>query len=48
MALVAAEYFPESGNTLLTIIICATVVFELGGPVLAGIALDRTNRALGE
>jgi Kef-type K+ transport system membrane component KefB len=42
MALVASEYFPEYGDVLLSVIICATIVFEIVGPILSRLALLRT------
>lgn len=43
MALVTIEYFPAYRDTVLTVIICATIVFEIIGPILARIALLRTG-----
>ena len=43
MALVASSYFPQYRDTVLTIIICATIVFEIIGPLLARIALFRNG-----
>lgn len=43
MALLAAESFPEHGDTILAIAIGSTVVFELVGPVLTQIAVARNS-----
>lgn len=43
MALVAAERSPEYGMTVLQVAIGATVVFELIGPVLTGVALRKAG-----
>ena len=45
MALVAATEFPEIADTVLTLTIGATVVFELVGPVATILALHTVNRA---
>lgn len=45
VALVAAERRPELADTLLAVVIGATVVFELIGPVIARTALIRTGEA---
>ena len=45
MALVAANQFPQHQQTLLTIIISATIVFEVIGPVFTRIALKKTRDA---
>ncbi len=39
MALVTKQHFPEWGDTILSIIIATTVLFELIGPILTRIAL---------
>ncbi len=43
MALVALDRFPELADTILPVIIGATVVFELVGPVLTRLALVRVG-----
>jgi len=45
MALVAGDRFPEYRDTVITVIIAATVVFELFGPVLARHLLQRESNA---
>ncbi len=47
MALVAAERFPTFGETLLTVTVASTVIFELVGPYLTLFALDRAAGAHG-
>lgn len=42
MALVASNHFPEYRQLLLTVVIGATVFFELTGPVLTRLAIKRT------
>jgi Kef-type K+ transport system membrane component KefB len=42
MALVAAQRFPEAGDTILPVIVAATVIFEVLGPVSTRYALERT------
>jgi len=44
MALVASSYFPEHGEVLLPLVISATVLFELVGPVFTRLALGRAER----
>lgn len=44
MALLAQEKFPESGELILQITIGSTVVFELFGPLMTRIALNRARR----
>lgn len=41
MALVAAEQLPEVGEVLLPIVVAATVIFEMLGPVATRFALER-------
>jgi Kef-type K+ transport system membrane component KefB len=41
MTLVAANYFPEYRQTLLTVVISATIFFELFGPVLTRMAIQK-------
>jgi len=41
MTLVAANYFPEYRQTLLTVVISATIFFELLGPVFTRIAIQK-------
>ena len=41
MALVAANYFPQYSEILLSVVISATIFFEIIGPVLAKMALKR-------
>jgi Kef-type K+ transport system membrane component KefB len=43
MALVTAERFPEEAALILPVVIGATILFELAGPVLARVALDRAG-----
>jgi hypothetical protein len=43
MALLTANRFPEYQQTILSIIISTTVVFELFGPVFTSMALKRTQ-----
>ena len=43
MALVAANRFPEYRQTLLSVVISATIFFEIIGPIFARIALRRTE-----
>jgi Kef-type K+ transport system membrane component KefB len=45
MALVAAQSFPEHANTILTLTIGATVVFEIIGPIGVVLALRRVKAA---
>ena len=45
MALVAAQSFPEHANTILTLTIGATVVFEIIGPIGVLVALRRVDAA---
>ncbi len=45
MALVASEQFPDYADTLLSVAIVATLVFELAGPVLVRIALHKVGEA---
>ena len=41
MALVASDYFPQYSEILLSVVISATIFFEIVGPVLAKMALQR-------
>lgn len=41
MALLAAEYYPKEGATLVAVAACSTVFFEVVGPVLTRAALTR-------
>lgn len=43
MALIAGQRFPEAADTLLPVAIGATVVFELFGPVLTRMSLNRAG-----
>ena len=43
MALVAANQLPQYRQTLLSLIISSTVVFELIGPLFTRLALNRTR-----
>jgi hypothetical protein len=45
MALVAAQSFPEFAETILTLTIGATVVFEVIGPIGVAISLRRVKGA---
>ncbi len=47
MALVAAQEFPEHGDTILAVTIGSTVIFELFGPIGTRLALIRTDRRNG-
>lgn len=43
MALVASNYFPEYRQTLLSVVISSTVFFEIIGPILTRLALQRAH-----
>ena len=43
MGLLAATEFPEHGETILAVTIGTTVIFELAGPILTRMALQRTG-----
>jgi len=45
MALVAAQYFPELGETLLAVTISSAIVFEVFGPILTLVALRKVGEA---
>jgi hypothetical protein len=45
MALVAGSYFPEHRDLLLPLVISATVLFELVGPLFTRLALDRAEQS---
>lgn len=45
MALVAANAFLDHAQTLLSVVVAATVIFELVGPVLTRLALVRAQRS---
>jgi Kef-type K+ transport system membrane component KefB len=45
MALVASQRFPEVGRAILPVVIAATVLFELIGPILTRLALTRARGA---
>ncbi|WP_144391839.1 cation:proton antiporter [Pleionea sediminis] len=45
MALVATERFEQVGQSVLTVIIATTVLFELTGPVLTRMAVEKTAKA---
>jgi Kef-type K+ transport system membrane component KefB len=45
MALVAAQRFPEVGEAILPVVVAATVLFELLGPVSTRYALERASEA---
>jgi Kef-type K+ transport system membrane component KefB len=47
MALVASEHFPEYRQTLLSVIISATIFFELIGPVFTRMAIQRAQKSGG-
>jgi len=47
MALVAGNAFPDQRETILTLVIGSTVVFELLGPVLTRLALVRSGEVAG-
>ena len=44
MALVAANYFPQYGEVLLSVVICATIIFEVLGPLFTKLALERADK----
>ncbi len=44
MALVASNYFPEYRQILLTVVISSTIFFEIIGPVLTRLALNKVHR----
>jgi hypothetical protein len=44
MALIAAQRFPELSEEILPVVIAATALFELIGPVLARYALRRASQ----
>ncbi len=43
MALVAAQRFPELGESILPVVVAATVVFELVGPIGTRLALEKAS-----
>ncbi|MDZ7732622.1 MAG: hypothetical protein U5R31_05425 [Acidimicrobiia bacterium] len=43
LALLAAERVPGAAETVLTVTVVGTVVFEIAGPVLTRLALLRTD-----
>jgi len=45
MTLVAAQHFPALADTILTVVIASTVLFEVVGPLLTRIALVQTGEA---
>jgi len=45
MALIANQRFPDSGTTVLSVIVSSVVVFELFGPMLTRVALLRSGDA---
>jgi hypothetical protein len=45
MALVATQYLPEIGDAILPVVVAATVIFELIGPIATRVALRRTSAA---
>lgn len=45
MALIAAGKFPEYSQLFLTVVISATIVFELVGPALTSLAIDKVGDA---
>lgn len=45
MALVAAESFPVYSDIILAVAVGSTVIFELAGPILTRLAMDRTEAA---
>ena len=45
MALVASRHFPEAGQTVLTIVVASTVLFEILGPIGTRFALVRVGDA---
>lgn len=44
MALVAANQFPEYRQVLLSVVVSSTVLFDIVGPVLARVAIQRADR----
>ncbi len=47
MALIGAQRFPEAGAILVPIVIGSTILFELVGPAMTGVALRRAGTAKG-
>lgn len=45
MALIAATHFPDHKNTILSIVIGSTVIFELTGPIFTRVVLHRVGEA---
>jgi Kef-type K+ transport system membrane component KefB len=45
MALIATQHFPELADTILTVVIASTVLFEVIGPLLTRIALVQVGEA---
>jgi Kef-type K+ transport system membrane component KefB len=43
MALVAGQQFPEVGEAILPVVVAATVLFELIGPIATRVALRATD-----
>lgn len=43
MSLVAAQHFPDIGQSILPVAVAATVVFEIAGPIATRLALRRTD-----
>lgn len=43
MALVASNYFPEYRQTLLSVVISSTILFEIIGPVFTRLAIKQTQ-----
>ena len=42
LALLAAAQFPEYGNTIVSVVVVATICFELVGPLVTRYALAHT------
>lgn len=45
LSLLAADRFPDVGDDLLTVVVAATVAFELFGPILTRLALNKVGEA---
>jgi Kef-type K+ transport system membrane component KefB len=43
MALIAGNHFPELRQTLLSVTVAATILFEIAGPILTQVALKRAS-----
>ena len=45
MALIAQQHFPDTGGVVLSVVIGATVIFEIFGPLLTRRALDAVGES---